>query len=402
MLIGRRRNWAGLIFMLMFIAVMTGRDIARGNDLSDEDGMIENIIEAVRHAQRPCNNIRVEWTWELPGGSRNTLKANLGRKQNASGTWKYSYNSVLSGIRSRVDILAECYHEGSDSPSTAFDELRVFNGMTFKSLQTYTAGPAKRRPVGIINTKNQNSPLWRQRLFHNRDEFNFKELREKYKLGLRAGKEENVYILDLVNEFGGRRQVTIDGNRGFNVKKVERIRPNGTTDYEINYQIKEYDGQWFQGGYEFLRHPRPGTTGSPKVDRKVTVKKVEFNIDVPEETFDLDFPAGTEVRDLILNISYTIGAPDAPILEGALEIESTIEDTDKPDNNAASGETDHTANHEVEDAAPLSQSHENHLSGPANNNAGFVLLLVLGVGVLVYIFFRVKTRKRKLRCDTCV
>jgi hypothetical protein len=406
MRICKRGNWSGLVFVLILIVLMTGWSITRGEGLSNEEGMLENIIEAVRYAQRPYNNILVEWTYEPSGQGGFVKKQDIGKKTNNNGSWTYTYTTITSGIRSRVDILAEYYPEGSDSPSTAFKELRVFNGKTFKSLKEYTSGVrTEKRPVGTIYAENKNSALLQRRLFDDREYFDLEDLRQKFSVDLGGRRIIKKYIVDLVNKFGGVRRYTIDADKGSNVIKIERIRSDGTTDYEINYQIKQYDDQqWFVAGHEFLRHPRRGTTGPPKIERKSTVKRVEFNIDVPEKTFDFEFPDGVEVRDHILNIPYIVGEEDVAILEGALQVEGAMEDSDKPDSNATLGETSHLANSEHDNWSHESQSHEECPSEPvtntnfsllsqwANNNFGFVLLVVF-TGILLLIFYRVKRRK---------
>ena len=309
MVTSKKKSRQGVLLVVILISLITGAGVTRSEDIGDQDGRVKGIIEAVRRAQRPCENMRVEWTWELTGQGVRTVTTRRSTTPAKKGGWKYTYTAVLAGIRSKVDLHAQYYVEGAQKPRTAFTEVGVFDGTKFKSLNRYTLGQAARRkPRVVINARDTNLSIRRNRLFDDREDYDFKKLREKYtKVSLTDGKVRNVHLLDLVTESGVIRRVTIDGNKGFNVTKIQMMRADGSMYYEINYEVKQYDDKhWFVAGYEFLRHPRPAQAGGcvPVVERKAVVSRVEFDVDVRDDMFELEVPDGAEVHDCILNILY--------------------------------------------------------------------------------------------------
>ncbi|MBN1360499.1 MAG: hypothetical protein JW993_07905 [Sedimentisphaerales bacterium] len=103
---------------------------------------------------------------------------------------------------------------------------------------------------------------------------------------------------------------TVAADRGYHVVKIECFRTPGDKAYETNIALREYEaGRWFVAGHERLRYPlskavreRLGLAaaeaeGEPRVEHRVRVTKVEFDIEVADETFVLEFPVGTRVWD---------------------------------------------------------------------------------------------------------
>jgi hypothetical protein len=106
----------------------------------------------------------------------------------------------------------------------------------------------------------------------------------------------------------------VDAGKGNNVTKIETTRASGKPQDLINYAYKQTpSGIWYVSEVEHIKHTVG--TSEPFVHETIKVLNAEFNIEIPEETFRLDFPEGTKVLDMVLHSSYFVGAPPEPIFE---------------------------------------------------------------------------------------
>jgi hypothetical protein len=154
-------------------------------------------------------------------------------------------------------------------------------------------------------------------------DLNNKKLIEKYSFRLLDSPNPDIYLLEIIKDNGSIHHWTIDGNRGFNVVKIERFRTLDDKDYEVNFKLRQYkDGLWYISERERIRYPVPGKGGKARVEYKVRITEAEFGVEVPDDTFVLEFPSGTKVWDGLLGIWFIAGAPDEPILEKDVPEES--------------------------------------------------------------------------------
>ena len=154
-------------------------------------------------------------------------------------------------------------------------------------------------------------------------DLNNKRLIEKYTFGLLDNPNPGIYLLEIIEDNGAIYHWTIDGNRGFNVVKIECFRAPNDKDYEVNFKLRQYkDGMWYISEREKIRYPEPGKVGKPRVEHRVRITDAEFDVEVPDDTFVLEFPSGTKVWDGMLGVWFIAGAPDQPILEKDVPEES--------------------------------------------------------------------------------
>jgi hypothetical protein len=125
---------------------------------------------------------------------------------------------------------------------------------------------------------------------------------KEYELTLTQAEKPGRFVLDASAPKAGPYRLTVDADRGHNVIKQERLRSDGSKDYEYNFKLKRYrDGIWFISEWERVRFGRK-EGAKPRVDEKVTILNVEFDIPpVDEGMFRLRFPKGATVADLSFN-----------------------------------------------------------------------------------------------------
>lgn len=370
---------------------------------SEQQDQIEVLIQAVRQAQKPSRNMRVKWSYELISGGASLSLA--GRAAPAQlGGWVFESEAKISNIRSRVEVLRRKFATKDGKELLDMSRtISVFDGKHYRCLKTNLVRKEIEH-AGRIRLDDENHPIFTKQLFGNPFDFNSKRDLDKYRFEIAEDPTPNIYILDAVDEYGSRKRFTIDGGKQFNIVRVERIRANGTTDYEQNYKLKQNTGgTWYIAGYEMIRHPRPGSDGQPRIERRITVSSVEFDIEIPDETFSLEFPPGTRVFDGIIQTWYTVGTPEQPILEEGLLREPTqskdahqaVETPkkreqelflDAPVPNKLQPET----KQEKTDSAPLATE-------AVNYRINLLWLLILPLGLILIILFLRKVKPGKAK-----
>ena len=142
---------------------------------------------------------------------------------------------------------------------------------------------------------------------------------------LKVRQNRGIFVIEATGDrVGGSKLITIDGNRGYHIIKEEFIREDGSKDLVYNCKLKKYpNGTWFIKEREKIRFWT--RTGPGRVEEKITVTRMQFDVPVPtEDTFKLRFPEGTQVTDGTFN--YT-SASRGDFLVGCLsEAKHTQED----------------------------------------------------------------------------
>ena len=298
---------AALVSCLLCAATVFGEKLAGQN----EQEQIQALLDAVCQAQKPTRNMRIEWIYESGGGWMKKGPDVPGAKYPRH--TKFEYSATISGVRSRIECLQESYEtKDSKEPYLVTHETRVFNGTTQRKLRK----PIKAKLTNLSGgqyMKDLNSSALRYRLFEWPGDFELRdqEIRKRYKFDRIESDIPGIYIVEALNEYGARYRLTIDSERGFNVIKFERIRVDNSKSFEINTTLKQYaDGIWYVAGRELIRHPLKGIgPDKPYVQRRIHVTQAEFNIEIPEGTFELEFPIGTKVEDDISGDSFVVGDP---------------------------------------------------------------------------------------------
>ena len=305
----------GVVSCSFAIAVQTDENSVLGGNLprQNEQEQIQALLDAVCRAQKPTRNMRVKWISEtfLPIIGRRKGRDVAGGEYASERQLKMEFSATISGIRSRIEYLQKSYEaKDSKEPHRVTHNTRVFNGTTQRMLEK----PIKAKRTKLLGrqyAQDMNSSALRYRLFEWSHDFELRdqEIRKKYKFSLIESDIPGIYIVEAVNKYGARYHLTIDSERGFNLTKFECIRRDNSKDYEINTTLKQYaDGIWYVAGRELIRHPSESLgRDKPYVQRTIHVTQAEFNIEIPEGTFELEFPIGTEVDDDISGDSFVVG-----------------------------------------------------------------------------------------------
>jgi hypothetical protein len=226
------------------------------------------------------------------------------------------FTATLSGSRSRIDKIDSVYQSGdiSKPPDAIKNSISVFDGNTNRSFNQIEGDEVKQ---GIIVSDNVNDSMLRVGLWVMGFDLCFPGVAENPNVTLKETQDPNIYIIDDLNpKTRWIYRMTIDAGRQYNVIKFETIKADGSYDYVIDYTHKKHpNGTWFMAGWEKRRYFIRAKKGNPAVTWAAKVEEVDFDIDVPEETFRLEYPPGTSISDSDTGVSYVVGAPEPPALD---------------------------------------------------------------------------------------
>jgi outer membrane lipoprotein-sorting protein len=259
---------------------------------------VETLLAKIRQAQTPTQNMVIEWETEIlpPFG----IPA------------KRDYTAFISGNHARLECVHESYETRTDAePYNITQRIHVFDGEQERSLERRIKPKYSVRPLvgrlekvsylkGNLRAEAFGSPYW----------LDIPELLKTFKMKLHDSNTPGIYWLDAIRANGARNRLTVDGNRGYHVVKVECFdhdRANNEKSSERNVVLKKRsDGLWYPVSREHVNFGR----GQERVARKATIKNVKLNAEIPQETFNLAFPPGTAVRDDKLEEYVAISAPN--------------------------------------------------------------------------------------------
>lgn len=386
--------------VLTFVVGYAGAQSQKGTAVKEQIA-IESLLEAIRQASRPADSMRIKWTYETiePVGSYISKPG-----------WKpldhlphtsIEYSTTIRGISSRIESLQKTYATSEkDEPYDVRHSKAVFDGSQQRRLLDRIKGQ-RTTNLGWQYLHDKNSNSLSKNLTGWPFDLNNKKLIEKYTFRLLDNPNPGIYLLEIIKDNGSIHHWTIDGNRGFNVVKIERFRTLDDKDYEVNFKLHQYkDGIWYISERERIRYPVPGKGGKPRVEHKVRITDAEFGVEVPDDTFVLEFPSGTKVWDGILGVWFIAGVPDKPILEkdvpeeparsknGADHKPSTGPKEKGLPANAAEAET-------LEAQTDRAKTPSGTLAETSGRNTLLWSLLVVPVIILLLIFVRTMILQRK-------
>ena len=258
---------------------------------------VKELLAKVRKAQMPSENMRIEWIQER--AKLSGVRRGRGPSSKVLPELSRKWSAVICGIRSRIERREEYFDKPElKEANRVKDVAQVFDGTKQLQLDSRTKGYKRPRKNGHIRLTEINYYLLRRELFnaHRLPIYDQKRLKD-YKLTLAESNTPGVYILD-VSKNGGLHRLTIDGNQGYNVVRIERFRADGSTDYEDNFKVKLHPGgTWFISERERIRHGRKANP-RPRVEMNIKITRVQFDIPVPDDkTFKLSFPEGATLMD---------------------------------------------------------------------------------------------------------
>ena len=297
---------ACIILAFAFFSHVLAKD---SEDLKDQE-KIKMLMDAADHAAFPAESMRIKFVYEDVHPQRVSFRK---RPANEYTKFKRDYTITISDIRSRVEWYEEIFKPRKNIEGPAFTKnvIMVFDGTWQLDLKDMTKSPNP-QTKGSKYANDKNSSRIRKELFCWPFDLRRVVSNKSYPCELVESNESGIYIVDVgYEDTGARYRFTIDSNKGYNITKYKFIRKDGSLINEANYEIKKLpDGTWYMAGYELIRHPRLGKEGEPKINHRVKVTKAEFNIDVPDETFKLEFPTGTKIWDFIIKDWYYVGTPE--------------------------------------------------------------------------------------------
>jgi hypothetical protein len=293
--------------VLTFVAGYAGSQSQEVIAVKEQVG-IESLLEAIRQASRPADSMRIKWTYETiePVGVRKLVPGREPPDQLPYTSIEYS--ATIRGICSRIESLQKTYTTSEkDEPYDVRHSTAVFDGSRQLRLLDRIKGQ-RTTYLGWQYLRDKNSNSLSKNLSGWPFDLNNKRLIEKYSFRLLDNPNPGIYLLEIIQDNGSIYHWTIDGNRGFNVVKIECFRAPKDKDYEVNFKLRQYkDRIWYISEREKIRYPVPGKGGKPRVEHKVRNTNAEFGVEVPDDTFVLEFPSGTKVWDDIQQDWFFVG-----------------------------------------------------------------------------------------------
>jgi len=305
----RCADWIAALFAVILVlaaAIPTTLAITARPPTEAEQMEVKTLFERILQAQRPAENMRVEFGYEIwafpPGGARWVRKEDAGERKYV--LWRHDYRVLISGRRSRMEWQIRLFHKKEDEePFFNGRTIAVFDGNEYRSL-------AEQSKSGRRSPRDDNERellvLLQGIPSDFKDLADYDELVKEYDFDITRDNEAGLYVLDAVRKEDGMGwQLTIDGNRGFNNVKTVLLSSSGSVSEQTNVRLREYGGGiWYPEQVEQLEYSVQ--TGDVR-RRKVTSVRAEFDVDVAADAFELKWPTGTKVFDVFRRGHVTIG-----------------------------------------------------------------------------------------------
>jgi hypothetical protein len=391
--------WAGIGLVIWEICAV-GLPVHSAQE--EQQQQIEMLIEAVHQSRRPSRDMRIKWAYESVEPSIIYFGMSDQKIPDQAPATSIDYTATISGARSRIESLQKTYNSG-DKTAEPYDirqSTAVFNGKIQRKLTDRLKG-ARTTPLGWQYFEDKNSIVLLTNLYNWPFDLCDPEQRKHYTLELVDGSDPNIYFIDAIDKDGWRERFTIDASKQFNITKIECIRLDGSYDWVNNYTLRQNpSGIWYIDGWERTRWPPVGAKEKLRVEYKAKITSAEFNIDVPDNAFVLDFPHGTKVWDNILRDWFVVGDPgqltieqeplDVPRQKKSAKDEETIESPKQQElpAHAAEAET-------LEAQTDRAKTPSGTLAETSRRNTLLWCLLVVPVIILIFIFFRAMKLQNK-------
>ena len=290
------------------------------------------LLAKMRTATRPAETMRVHWT------KGETASPSEARLAPGNLVWKVKgCTALISGRRSRVDWAERLYpKKGDENPLQVKKITKVFDAHHHRVL-TEEVKDGQTTYTGTISERHNNDG-WLLATMHGvpaelSNLVDYKEAAKGIELKVMACEKPGVYILDalvywrdVLKKTGPRHwQLTIDGNRGFNHVKSVLYGDDKSILKETNMTLRKYPGGiWYPARGERIEY-----SGDKVISRKQIEIKADFNADVPEDAFKLQFPLGTKVHDLLTQCEIVIGETGEQELMRCFESANTLRNLGK-------------------------------------------------------------------------
>lgn len=281
---------------------------------------VETLLNKVRQAQRPTENMIVEWQSEKPQPGFSLVPSGS-RKPDFSPPSRIlqTYKAIIAGDKSRIEERELTFQSQKDTEPSRIREITyVFDGTTQKQLDHFVKG-FENEYRGYRHTYDKNTQLLLKLLLAYPPYLDSPELQEKYNLKVIENKEKGLITLETSKENSGIHRYTIDPDKDYNIVKQEVILPRGT-DYEINCIVKKQaNGSWYQVAREKIRYSVK--TGKPSLENKVKITKLDFKPEIPTDAFELQFPKGIKIWDGSLKDWVIVGDEEEASRETYVQVD---------------------------------------------------------------------------------
>ncbi len=297
-----------------------GFDIARGNEIvkminkgmpekKDKENPalkgnspradVEALLNKIRKAQMPTENMIVEWQHE----NLNPEIAFLGRSLESLPPSRIlkTHRAIFAGSKSRIEERELIFQSKKDTePSKTRDITSVFDGTMQRHLDhrgkgytEKTRGPLHPFAGVVPETSERNIQRFLTSLLAYPSFLGSPTLFEKYDLKIIDSKNKGLVILQASSkEYPTIYRLSVDPDKNYNIVK---ITTEGRSN-EINCTVeKQANGLWYQTGHQQARYDRK--TGKSYLASKVKITKLDFNPKIPADIFQLEFPKDTKVWD---------------------------------------------------------------------------------------------------------
>ena len=305
--------WVGAVITLLVLALAIPSTLALSGGSTSKPEKVDarTLFENLRHAQRPVENMRVEFGYETwgfpPGGAMWSRKSDAGKRKYV--LWRHDYTALISGRRSRFEWQMRLFRNKDDKePFQSGRTISVFDG---NELHTLAEKSKRGRRSPRDDNERQLLVLLQAIPSDLKDLMDYEDLAEEFDFDVTDGDKPGLYILDAVRKEDDMHwQLTIDGNRGFNNVKTVLFRSDGSDSVErqTNVTLREYPGGiWYPAELEKIDN------SAADVGRRiVTTVSAEFDVDVGDDAFELKWPVGTKVFDVFREGHVTIGENGEP------------------------------------------------------------------------------------------
>ena len=278
-----------------------------------QDKQIESLIKALEHAKKPADNMRVKFTKERDASSPSGTLGKQIEREPAS-HYLFDYNITISGIRSKIESDTSFFKTETDSqPYDITKEIEISDGTYIKSL-TWKPNQNDFPNLGSQKLADIDNSDISYRIYGWPMDITKVFYKNPSSFSLASSEDPNIYILEIRD--AALHRVYIDSEKNFNIVKWQTLNPEEDIPMcELNYKFKQTnDGIWYPSEYQtlFSSPLSSGERSSLKVAEKVKIHSAEFNIDIPEDTFTLEFPVGTRVRDKFIGGRYIVSDSNSP------------------------------------------------------------------------------------------
>jgi len=276
---------------------------------------IESLIKALEHAKKPADNFRFQYTKERKSGF-SAISATLETDTIKQVPYTHSlldYTVTISGIRSRIDRETKKVNKETDSePFDITRSIEVRDGTFCKELR-YKPDQNDIPLTGIVIISDSNHSDMSYFAYGWPGDITKAFLYDPSVFRLIPSEEPDIYIIEFKD--AGTQRVYIDSQKNFNIVKWQIRKSDDIVICELNYEFKQTeDGIWYPCKYQRINSPilPNGEQSPPTIEEIARIHNAEFDIDIPEDTFELEFPAGTKVIDNVIGGKYIVSDSNSP------------------------------------------------------------------------------------------